>query len=119
VKKELEAKLVKDFPKAFENYGKSPSDSCMAFGCACDDGWEPLVRKVCENLSPNATLAQVKEKFGCLRIYLQYGTKEDDDLCWEVEKESSKICELCGKPGKLILGNWLKTLCMECLKEIM
>ena len=115
--KGLEAKLVKDFPKAFNEYGKPPSESCMAFGCACDDGWEPLIRKVCENLSPNAKLAQVKEKFGRLRIYISSGTEEDADLCWEVEKESAKICEICGKPGKQISGSWIKTLCPKCKKQ--
>lgn len=115
--RELEMKLIKDFPNAFKEYGKPPSESCMAFGCACGDGWEPLIRKVCENLSPNASFAQVKEKFGRLRIYLQYGTKEDEDLCWDAEKESSKICEDCGKPGKQRSGVWIKTLCSECNKR--
>lgn len=112
--KKLEEKLVKDFPKAFNEYGKPPSESCMAFGCACGDGWEPLIRRVCENLSPNASFAQVKEKFGCLRIYLDNSTRADEDLCWEIEKESSKTCEECGKPGKQISGSWIKTLCPEC-----
>ena len=115
--KKLEIKLVEDFPKAFSEYGKPPNESCMAFGCACDDGWEPLIRKVCKNLSPDAKLAQVKEKFGRLRIYLQYGTLEDDDLCWEAELASAKICEFCGEPGKEISGSWIKTLCPQCAKN--
>lgn len=115
--KELELKLMKDFPKAFQDCGKPPSESCMAFRCACGDGWEPLIREVCESLSPDAKLAQVKEKFGRLRIYLQYGTLEDDDLCWAAELASSKVCENCGKLGKLIPGNWIRTLCLKCAKE--
>jgi hypothetical protein len=112
--KELEEKLKKDFPKAFEECGKSPSESCMAFGCACGDGWEPIIREVCENLSPKASFAQIKEKFGCLRIYLNNSTRADEDLCWEAEKKSSKICEFCGKPGEQRRGVWIKTLCSEC-----
>lgn len=71
-------------------------------------------------------ILQVKEKFGGLRVYisLQRGSgdgldgEEHEDLhrrvgvvIEEMENQASNTCEMCGEPGKLRGGGWLKTLC--------
>ena len=65
--------------------------------------------------------SQVKEKFGGLRFYYDPTeieiTDQIFDLVTRAETESYKICEECGKPGKLRNKGWYVTLCNKCYKE--
>ncbi len=77
-------------------------------------GWADIVRagfQACED--SNATVAQVKEKFGGLRIYFDGGDEHLWDLMGALEKKSYKTCEECGERGKPRSGGWVKTLCEE------
>lgn len=83
-------------------------------------GWEQLIRKLVEDLFINGwdgSLLQVKEKFGGLRFYIGKG----NDILWSIistaETASLSICEICGEPGKLRDGGWIKTLCDTHAKE--
>ena len=61
---------------------------------------------------------QVKEKFGTLRFYADYGEDYEDeieDLIHQAEVRSSKTCEECGQPGVTRPGGWIKTLCDDCV----
>ena len=51
MKKELEMKLVEKYPKLFKHYGKSPQETCMAWGCEHGDGWYNILDELCEKLS--------------------------------------------------------------------
>ena len=57
----------------------------------------------------------VKEKFGGLRVDVNGTDMETLDLMERIEKESTKICEVCGNPGKLTKNQWgwEKTLCKK------
>lgn len=99
------------------------------FGIECGNGWYYLIFRICEYLEAEAKMAgvdpesedyprviQVKEKFGDLRFYYESkglpGSVMDhvQELC----SESSKICEKCGEPGKIIdLEGWYTTLCSK------
>jgi hypothetical protein len=92
----------------------------------CGDGWfnliyslshliEQIVKK--DNLK-DFKVIQVKEKFGCLRYYIENTNKDIFDLTIKASNQSCFICEECGQLGELRqdLG-WLKTLCPECYKE--
>lgn len=114
--------LRDDFPKLFTQ--RIPME--------CGEGWEPLVRTLCEKLDllfrgsaykgPEGSIydeapfqvEQVKEKFGGLRFYVSWGTPEIWGLIEEAEAESFKVCEECGKEGKLTGKRWLRTLCEGC-----
>lgn len=58
--------------------------------------------------------AQVKEKFGLLRMYLENGTDSMYNQIHIAEEKSQYICEECGKEGKLRPGNYIRTLCDKC-----
>ena len=80
------------------------------------DGWVPLLDKLLEELcllglDPSKDIAQIKEKFGGLRFYLDVQPNGAEDLIRKAEIESYSICEVCGAPGCLMDGGWLKTLC--------
>jgi hypothetical protein len=94
------------------------------------EGWWPLVHDMCEEIHEKikhldnrkvlVQWLQIKEKFGILRAYSNFSSQmlpsiyiELDGIIQKYENESSRICEICGKPGSLRTGSWLKTLCDE------
>jgi|ERR1035437_306171 hypothetical protein len=92
-------------------------------------GWSALIKELYLEMMnyPGVHLTQVKEKFGMLRIYWDNpGVSEDDKnvegkslipfqaFIAATENKSGKMCELCGKEGKVINENrWLKARCPE------
>ena len=118
MKKELEEKLVKDFPNLFAGVTKSPKEGLMCFGCECGDGWYELIRGVCEKIKDykDVEFFQIKEKFGELRMYTGAVTDKVHDIIEEACEQSVTVCEACGKPGKIRGGGWVRTLCDECIK---
>ena len=121
MKRELEQQLIEKYPKLFGDYGKSPMESCMAFGCDCGDGWYEILARLCASLEKyedDVVFAQIKEKFGGLRVYFNGAPKEIfDDVCKiidDAEEESYKVCEGCGKEGKLYDRGWWRVHCQAC-----
>lgn len=82
------------------------------FGVECGEGWksiyEPLLARAREE---GAAVAQVKEKFGGLRFYVDGASDELYELIRAAEARSFETCEVCGKPGERRRGGWIKTLC--------
>jgi hypothetical protein len=99
----------------------------MAWGFMCGEGWYPLIYEVLDGLQAiidkndnlnDVQVTEVKEKFGGLRIYLNYGTDEMFKIIENAEGRSYAVCEICGKPGKLHnVNGWLMTRCEECLES--
>lgn len=89
----------------------------------CLDGWLPLIYELCSKLEPlifenidkdmMPHCVQIKEKFGGLRFYMSSSSEQMDALIMQAEKESYKICEVCGNPGTIIKDKWIKTKCKE------
>ena len=64
---------------------------------------------------------QIKEKFGGLRVYVNFHIKELDELIDKAEQKSFSVCEKCGseenvttKPNRPY--GWILTLCDNCRK---
>ena len=116
--------LINKHPYIFQNYNKRSEDinSPFAwFGIECGVGWLDLIDELCttlDELYPEQVIAaQVKEKFGTLRFYIDYKGKSWGDvhkLISEYENKSEFICERCGEEGKLRSGSWLRCLCETC-----
>jgi len=60
---------------------------------------------------------QVKEKYGTLRFYYDGGDRFIDGLEFMAESMSAVTCEVCGNPGKLVGGGWVRTLCKTHAEE--
>jgi hypothetical protein len=82
------------------------------------EGWHQLIRDLEEQLNeldPEYSLQQVKEKFGGLRYYATSTGPYDitfHSLISDAESASFRICEECGEPGTPNSdGGWYKTLC--------
>jgi hypothetical protein len=92
------------------------------------EGWRPILTRLHEQvvaLVPGYRVAQVKEKFGELRVYLTLDPDLDGNISPHVnshiyglldaaEDESRRTCEDCGNPGTQVGMGWVKTLCPGC-----
>jgi len=123
-RKEFGDKLVKDFPELFI-YKDDLRKSLMQYGAECQPGWFPMIYELTKKVSDIAKrdktetqVVQIKEKFGGLRYYINSGTYDILKLVGKYEDKSYKICEVCGKPGKIDESkHWLRTLCAKHTKE--
>lgn len=93
------------------------------FGFECGPGWFDILDRLGAVLELHkVSCAQVKEKFGMLRVYwhADYLEPDADDAVRAAidaaEAESASVCEQCGDLGgeTISLGGWLKTLCSPC-----
>lgn len=50
MKEELEKALYEDFPDLFKQHKWDATKTCMCWGCAVGDGWEPIIREMAEVL---------------------------------------------------------------------
>lgn len=134
MKKELDEKLVKDFPKIFKERYEHMSKTCMCWGFP-GDGWYDIIREICKEMIKIRDLTgiqfiaeQVKEKFGLLRFYfkddgrlLKLSKKERKhwvdkihSIVTELEAKSGTVCEFCGNPGRIRPRGWVHTFCDDC-----
>lgn len=101
MKVELDALLSARYPKIFANSRRT----------MCRDGWFDLIDVLCERLqfwtdhngAPQVVVSQVKEKWGELSFYGHGGNEEQDGMISMAEALSGRICELCGKPGTILV----------------
>ena len=95
--------------------------------CGCSDGWfdiikegslkiEKLLEEISEEHRESMYATTIKEKYGTLSFYMSSATDEIFDIVEGMEDASVDVCEGCGKPGKIVLGGWLKTQCKPCRK---
>lgn len=125
---EKEQALTEKYPKIF--CGKL-IDGCIT----CGDGWYDILDALASNIQhhidqneignkyrkpelqkeiPQVEAAQVKEKFGGLRFYINGGDEEIHGMVRMAESMSYRICEDCGCPGKTGGKGWIRTLCETC-----
>jgi len=123
MREELQEQLKEKYPNVMKEWGGDPRKTCMAWGIECGDGWYDIIDELCAKLEPMGVVAaQVKEKFGGLRFYINPVEEGDWDTIHnainEAEAKSYETCEKCGKPGKVVRGGWVSTLCDECNKAV-
>lgn len=66
---------------------------------------------------PQLVAEQVKEKFGGLRFYASGGDENTAGMIELAEALASRVCEVCGSPGKKTRGGWIRTLCRRHAEE--
>ena len=98
----------------------------MAFGFDCDEGWHPMIYELLDKIQAivdenpeyeDLRVTQIKEKYGGLRVYLNFDPPEISDMIDEYEEKSYETCEICGAKGKTREDRrWYKTLCDDCFQ---
>jgi hypothetical protein len=120
-------RLTQSFPLLYQDKDKPLTESLMAFGFECGDGWFDIIWNLSQKLElliedfiknnpseewvPRAS--QVKEKYGTLRFYMSSETQEMSDAISLAESESAKTCEECGKAGSFRGTSWVTVRCDE------
>jgi len=137
--KELEDKLIEEFPIILKDCNGNINTTCMAFGIECDDGWFDLLRSLMKRLQwmtdkngyPQVIADQIKEKYGTLHFYYstEYTNTVDEfskryqdgyiSACVEcAEDESGRTCERCGSTTDITrTTGWITTICKICLDK--
>lgn len=88
-------------------------------------GWIYIISDLNEQISyidPHYKIAQIKQKFGTLRYYIDLSFDKDHYVPSDIvrilianaENLSSHTCEQCGELGRLTSTYWRKTLCDSC-----
>ena len=141
----LDESLCTKYPLIFANRHGSAMETLMCWGFDCGDGWYDLIDTLCgeiqhhidnrkrnrevilkkETFDPNTlpeeipqvVAVQVKEKFGRLNFYYDYGDEYIRGVVRMAESMSCKICMTCGKPGKMITKGWWHVACDEHWKD--
>lgn len=121
MKTELDDALCRDFPSLFRDRHAPMQTTCMCWGFECGDGWEPLIRRLCEQLTFLAgaegnqpIVSQVKEKYGTLRFYAHHTTDIQEACISQAEQRSAHTCESCGKSAHTRGSGWVYTRCAGC-----
>jgi len=122
MKEELDNLLYERYPKIFSERLELTSESNMAYGICCKDGWFDLLDTLCaqmqfwtdRNGAPQVTAKQVKEKFGALCFYYTGGNEFTFGMMIMAQAMSTRLCELCGGPGTLeTKGGWYRVRCED------
>ena len=137
MKEELDKKLCEKYPKIFKNRNGSMQETCMYWGFSHDDGWFDIIDSLCASIQNHinnkryqfremsqedfdeehqVVAAQVKEKFGGLRFYVDGGDDWVYGAISMAESISYRTCEVCGAPGKTRGTGWIRTTCDEHTK---
>lgn len=112
----ISREIIQKYPKLF-------GESLICFECG--EGWFKLLDELFEKINvivekenfEDFRILQVKEKFGRLQIFINYGNDEIYNLINDATEKSTKMCELCGKPGTLTREGWFRVLCKQHLRE--
>ncbi|HDY90029.1 MAG TPA: hypothetical protein ENH82_18150 [bacterium] len=124
MKKELQQKLYNKYPELFVQKDLPMSQTCMCWGITTGDGWFYLIDNLCacitnyckNNNKEIPQAAQVKEKYGTLRFYLDNEDTLIDGMIWLADYLSGTICEVCGSTENVTqTKGWIQTICKPCL----
>jgi len=130
MKKELDEKLVKKYPKIFVDRYGDMKKTAMCWGFECGDGWYWLIDNLCDSIQsyidnnkhlniPQVVAVQVKEKFGGLRFYIEGGNEYINGMISIAESMSYNICENCGTTENVTqTKGWVYTRCENCKKDV-
>jgi len=84
-------------------------------GIECGPGWYPLYGPIVAKCQRQGiSIAQVKEKFGLLRIYVEKPTPAITKAIYEAEAASARTCETCGAPGHMYDDGYRRVRCKPC-----
>lgn len=126
MKKELQDKLYKKYPKIFVQKDWDVMKTCMCWGIECGDGWYNLIDELCSSLQfhtdknsyPQVETTQVKQKFGGLSFYTNCSDKYLNGYIDFAASMSNTICENCGSNEDVKqTSGYITTLCSKCLSK--
>jgi hypothetical protein len=136
--KELELKLVEQFPDILKDYGGDKKKTCMHWGFDHRDGWFTLVESLLVNITeycngfhederPRVIAQQIKQKFGTLCFYYRTENATEEQkaeirsIVNAAEDKSANVCEMTGEPGEECQNKdtgYTRTLALDAAKQL-
>lgn len=128
MQKELESKLIAEFPSFFRDIYGDPRKTSMARGIECLDGWYDLIFETCTKIKnycedhPECDFyfAQIKEKFAVLTIFSNEPQNHViESILDNVAEQSGFVCEQCGSKENVEIHDFvgcIMTRCDKCIK---
>lgn len=94
----------------------------------CGPGWDKMIEPIVDYIDKvnserteeeKIEIAQIKEKFGQLRIYVHGHDVNLSDMIDDAEMESYNTCELCGSKEDVgqTSDGWIMTCCRRCIED--
>ena len=109
-------KVPEDYDYSYTELDAIPDGWRSSFGIKlCEDLKQALEKQ--EGLIEQYRILQIKEKYGCLRWYDNFSTKELGYIVSKYEELSTRTCINCGKPAKKISTGWISPYCDSCASE--
>lgn len=127
---ELEKALQEKYPLWLRDLYGDLRTTSLTWGIECGNGWFAILDRLGSKIEkllvamknkgvedlPKAR--QIKEKYGELRVYMDWCTEDIDKAIRQAEEESHFTCEKCGEVGELDEdSSWLSVLCKTCRRE--
>lgn len=113
--------IVKDYDYTWTELDSMPEGWRKSFGENLCKEIKEALDKIDEvhshKVSSNYRILQIKEKYGRLRWYTNWSTKELDDIIYKYEDISIRTCIDCGEPATKITLNWISPYCEDCSKN--
>ena len=90
------------------------------------DGWRKAFgEQMCEEMNDEMLtwpkkeydgfrITQIKEKWGALRVYVNYGSEKLYDIIAKYTTTSRVTCLQCGRPARWISRGWIAPWCDDC-----
>lgn len=137
---ELENKLYEKYPKIFRQKDWTMDRTAMCWGINCGNGWYDLIDRLCDAIqlyvdsrinnaqwessktgnefnpqSIQVEAAQVKEKYGTLRFYVDNADEFVNGLIYMASCMSINTCIDCGSNHNIkTTPGWIQPLCDDC-----
>ncbi len=113
VRTSLQDALYSAYLAIFRQKDLPETESAMARGVECSDGWYAILDGLCDILSSHArqtghplpVATQVKEKFGALCFYSESHCEWCRGAIQFASAISQRVCEETGRPGVLMIRN--------------
>ncbi len=112
---EFEKGLKQKYPEMYRN---------VYCGISIGEGWFQIVEDLSATIHQHykwqiqqgkapgyPVVAQIKEKFGGLRFYVDAADEYTYGAISLAEMVAGRTCEVCGAPGTRRSGGWIRTLC--------
>ena len=110
-------KPVEDYDYSFiEGEYDLPEGWLELFLQCCEDIYEPLAM---DGDLETFRFAQVKEKYGSMRLYTNGATREVHDILDKYEVLSQQVYSVCGIPATVMTYGWICPYCAEHVRGTM
>lgn len=100
------------------------SNEYDAFSGGWRDLWHMCIEDINKEIHKSKRLErefyfmQIKEKYGEIRAYTNFVTKEIDRIIEDYSFISANVCQRCGKPDSSISkGCWVECCCKDCYEK--